>query len=268
MSLFDDDWFNHLDDDVEEKVVSAILLSPYKDILGKRITKKLIEFTIEMKYEDERLFDVLRRELSEWLVCNGLATNDIKFEVDNDNTPVYEFGICRYGQYNPSEKKITLFNKNITDNDKDLEEIDEIKASTILHELMHAYFDCGLSRKPNLELIEEPLAEAGMLDFLYHCNGRSFDIVLQRVAEKKKTPCIAHYGFGAYIHLQSEKEIGTLYELYYKILHKSGDIDVNKFIEGLNEYGEYKEIVREPSHDDKKYELLRSILKKVEKECK
>ena len=265
MRLFDDDWFNHLDDDVDEKVVSAILLSPYKDILGKRITKKLIEFTIEMKYEDERLFDVLRRELSEWLVCNGLATNDIKFEVDNDNTPVYESGICRYGQYNPSEKKITLFNKNIKDNGKDRE---EIKASTILHELMHAYFDCGLSRKPNLELIEEPLAEAGMLDFLYHCNGRSFDNVLQRVAEKKNTPCIAHYGLGAYIHLQSEKEIGTLYELYYKILHKSGDIDVKKFIEGLNEYGEYKEIVREPSPDDKKYELLRSILKKVEKECK
>lgn len=185
MRLFDDDMFNDLGDQ-DEYVVSAILLSPYKDILGERISEKINEFTIEMKDEDERLFDVLRRELSEWLVCNGLATNDIKFEVDNDNTPVYEFGICRYGQYNPSEKKITLFNKNITDNDKDLEEIDEIKASTILHELMHAYFDCGLSRKPNLELIEEPLAEAGMLDFLYHCNGRSFDIVLQRVAEKKK----------------------------------------------------------------------------------
>lgn len=133
---------------------------------------------------------------------------------------------------------------------------------------MHAYFDCGLSRKPNLELIEEPLAEAGMLDFLYHCNGRSFDNVLQRVAEKKKTPCIAHYGFGAYIHQQSKDEVGTLYELYYKILHKGCCIDVKKFIEGLNEYGEYKVIVREPSPDDKKYELLRSILKKVEKECK
>ena len=264
MSLFDD-MFNDLDDPV---YMSKKFFPPYKDILGERISEKINEFTIEMKDEDERLFDVLRRELSEWLVCNGLATNDIKFEVDNDNTPVYEFGICRYGQYNPSEKKITLFNKNITDNDKDLEEIDEIKASTILHELMHAYFDCGLSRKPNLELIEEPLAEAGMLDFLYHCNGRSFDIVLQRVAEKKKTTCIAHYGFGAYIHQQSKDEVGTLYELYYKILHKSGDIDVKKFIEGLNEYGEYKEIVREPSPDEKKYELLRSILKKVEKECK
>ena len=262
MSLFDDDMFNDLDD-VENAVVSAISLSQYKDILGERIRKKLTEFIIGMKDEDERLFDVLRRELSEWLVCNGLATNDIKFEVDNDNTPVYESGICRYGQYNPSEKKITLFIKNIPN-----DVFEEIRASTILHELMHAYFDCGLSRKPNLELIEEPLAEAGMLDFLYHCNGRSFDNVLQRVAEKKKTPCIAHYGLGAYIHLQSEKEIGTLYELYYKILHKSGDIDVKKFIEGLNEYGEYKEIVREPSPDDKKYELLRSILKKVEKECK
>ena len=262
MSLFDDDMFNDLND-LDESIVSKILLASYKDILGERISEKINEFTIEMKDEDERLFDVLRRELSEWLVCNGLATNDIKFEVDNDNTPVYESGICRYGQYNPSEKKITLFIKNIPN-----DVFEEIIASTILHELMHAYFDCGLSVKPNIELIEEPLAEAGMLDFLYHCNGRSFDNVLQRVAEKKNTPCIAHYGFGAYIHQQSEKEIGTLYELYYKILHKSGDIDVNKFIEGLNEYGEYKEIVREPSPDEKKYELLRSILKKVEKECK
>ena len=264
MSLFDDDMFNDLDDySVLEK-----LFLPYRYILGERISEKINEFTIEIKNEDEQLFDVLRRELSRWLVCEKLLENDIKFEIDYAQSPVYEFGICRYGQYNPSEKKITLFNKNITDNDKHIDEIYEIKASTILHELMHAYFDCGLSRKPNLELIEEPLAEAGMLDFLYHCNGRSFDNVLQRVAEKKKTPCIAHYGLGAYIHLQSEKEIGTLYELYYKILHKSGDIDVKKFIEGLNEYGEYKEIVREPSPDDKKYELLRSILKKVEKECK
>ena len=257
MRLFDEEDNYLLEDD----------LSPMQDLLNKfayyHILGKKLSFEIDNN--DEKLFDVLRRELSEWLVCNGLATNDIKFEVDNDNTPVYESGICRYGQYNPSEKKITLFNKNIKDNVKDRE---EIKASTILHELMHAYFDCGLSRKQNLELIEEPLAEAGMLDFLYHCNGRSFDNVLQRVAEKKKTPCIAHYGLGAYIHLQSEKEIGTLYELYYKILHKGCCIDVNKFIEGLNEYGEYKEIVREPSPDDKKYELLRSILKKVEKECK
>lgn len=264
MRLFDDDMFNDLGDQDEcFYFVSKKLFPPYKDILGERISEKINEFTIEMKDEDERLFDVLRRELSEWLVCNGLATNDIKFEVDNDNTPVYESGICRYGQYNPSEKKITLFIKNIPN-----DVFEEIRASTILHELMHAYFDCGLSRKPNLELIEEPLAEAGMLDFLYHCNGRSFDNVLQRVAEKKNTPCIAHYGLGAYIHMQSEKEIGTLYELYYKILHKCRNTDIKNFIEGLNEYGEYKEIVREPSPDEKKYELLRSILKKVEKECK
>lgn len=257
MSLFDDDMFND-PDDLDEWFYFK-LFPPYKDILGERISEKINEFT----NEDEQLFDVLRRELSEWLVCNGLATNDIKFEVDNDNTPVYESGICRYGQYNPSEKKITLFNKNIPN-----DVFFEIRASTVLHELMHAYFDCGLSRKPNLELIEEPLAEAGMLDFLYHCNGRSFDNVLQRVAEKKNTPRIAHYGFGAYIHQQSKDEVGTLYELYYKILHKGCCIDVKKFIEGLNEYGEYKEIVREPSPDEKKYELLRSILKKVEKECK
>ena len=260
MSLFDDDMFNFLADPNEYMYdVAKKLFPPYRYILGERISEKINELT----NEDEQLFNVLRRELSEWLVCNGLATNDIKFEVDNDNTPVYESGICRYGQYNPSEKKITLFIKNIPN-----DVFEEIIASTILHELMHAYFDCGLSVKPNIELIEEPLAEAGMLDFLYHCNGRSFDNVLQRVAEKKNTPCIAHYGLGAYIHLQSEKEIGTLYELYYKILHKCRNTDIKNFIEGLNEYGEYKEIVREPSPDEKKYELLRSILKKVEKECK
>lgn len=255
MSLFDEEDNYLLEDD----------LSPMQDLFNKFAYYNILgkKLSVEIDKNDEKLFDVLRRELSEWLVCNGLATDDIKFEVDNDNTPVYESGICRYGQYNPSEKKITLFIKNIPN-----DVFEEIRSSTVLHELMHAYFDCGLSRKPNLELIEEPLAEAGMLDFLYHCNGRSFDNVLQRVAEKKKTPCIAHYGLGAYIHLQLEKEFGTLYELYYNILHKSGDIDVKKFIEGLNEYGEYKEIVREPSPDEKKYELLRSIMKKVEKECK
>ncbi|MCQ2258052.1 MAG: hypothetical protein MJZ41_08690 [Bacteroidaceae bacterium] len=258
MSLFNDDLF-----DTDEYSVLDNLFLPYKYILGEEISRKIKEFTIKMKDEDERLFDVLRRELSNWLVCDKLLENDIKFEIDDAQSPVYESGICRYGQYSPLEKKITLFIKNIPD-----DEFAEIKASTILHELMHAYFDCCLSRKPDLEFIEEPLAEAGMLDFLYQCNGRSFDNVLQRVAEKEKTSCIAHYGFGAYIHQQSKDEVGTLYELYYKILHKGCCIDVNKFIEGLNEYGEYKKIICKPSQDEKKYELLRSILKKVEKECK
>lgn len=262
MSLFDDDTF-----DTDEVSLANNSFPPYEDILGEEISRKIKEFTIEIKNEDERLFDVLLRELSKWLVCDKRLENDIKFEIDDAQSPVYESGICRYGQYSPSEKKITLFIKNITD--KDEEEIYEIKASTILHELMHAYFDCGLPRKPDLEFIEEPLAEAGMLDFLHQCNnGQSFKNVLKCVIKKKYTRCIAHYGFGAFIHQQSDNEIGTLYELYYKILHKCINNDVKNFIEGLNEYGEYKKIVREPSPDDKKYELLRSILKKVEKECK
>lgn len=259
MSLFNDDLF-----DTDEYSVLDNLFLPYKYILGEEISRKIKEFTIKMKDEDERLFDVLRRELSNWLVCDKLLENDIKFEIDDAQSPVYESGICRYGQYSPLEKKITLFIKNIPD-----DEFAEIKASTILHELMHAYFDCCLSRKPDLEFIEEPLAEAGMLDFLYQCNnGQSFKNVLKSVIKKKDTRCIAHYGFGAFIHQQSDNEVGTLYELYYKILHKYRNTDIKNFIEGLNEYGEYKEIVREPSPDDKKYELLRSILKKVEKECK
>ena len=116
MRLFDDDMFNDLDD---YSVLEKAFL-PYKDILGERISEKINEFTIEMKDKDERLFDVLRRELSRWLVCEKLLENDIKFEIDDAQSPVYESGICRYGQYNPSEKKITLFNKNITDNVKDL----------------------------------------------------------------------------------------------------------------------------------------------------
>ena len=89
MSLFDDDMFNDLDDPVEYMYyVSKKFFPPYKDILGERISEKINEFTIEMKDKDERLFDVLRRELSEWLVCSALATSDIKVEVDNDDAPV------------------------------------------------------------------------------------------------------------------------------------------------------------------------------------
>lgn len=39
MRLFDDDMFNDLGDQ-DEYVVSAILLSPYEDILGERISEK------------------------------------------------------------------------------------------------------------------------------------------------------------------------------------------------------------------------------------
>ena len=85
MSLFDDDMFND-PDDLDEWFYFK-LFPPYKDILGERISEKINEFTIKMKDKDERLFDVLRRELSEWLVCNGLATNDIKFEVVNTIFP-------------------------------------------------------------------------------------------------------------------------------------------------------------------------------------
>lgn len=256
MSIFDDIDDMLLEDD-RSLWASHYNKDEYYYLLGKILS-------VEINNNDEMLFYVLRRELSKWLVCDKLLENDIKFEIDDAQSPVYESGICRYGQYSPSEKKITLFIKNIPD-----DEFAEIKASTILHELMHAYFDCGLPRKPDLEFIEEPLAEAGMLDFLYQCNnGQSFKYVLKSVTKKKDILCIAHYGFGAFIHQQSDNEIGTLYELYYKILHKCRNNDVKNFIEGLNEYGEYKKIVFSPSPDDKKYELLRSILKKVEKECK
>lgn len=259
MSLFDD--IDDIDDmSLEDDIslwVSRFNKDMYYNLLGEILS-------VEINNNDEKLFDVLKRELFNWLVCDKPSKNDIKFEIDDAQSPVYESGICRYGQYSPSEKKITLFIKNIPD-----DEFAEIKASTILHELMHAYFDCGLSGKPDLEFIEEPLAEAGMLDFLYQCNnGQSFKNVLKSVTKKKDILCIAHYGFGAFIHQQSDNEIGTLYELYYKILHKCRNNDVKNFIEGLNEYGEYKKIVFTPSPDDKKYELLRSILKKVEKECK
>lgn len=106
MSLFDEEDNYLLEDALSMQ--DPFIKFAYYHILGKKLSS-------EIYIDDEKLFDVLRRELSEWLVCNGLATNDIKFEVDNDNTPVYESGICRYGQYNPSEKKITLFNKNIRD---------------------------------------------------------------------------------------------------------------------------------------------------------
>lgn len=259
MSLFNDEDNCLLEDD----------LSPLQNFNDKFVYNNILgeKLSVEIGNDNEKLFDVLRRELSKWLVCDRLVCDKcgkiILFECGKINPQEYEKGVYRYGQYSPSQKKITLDDTHIPN---DEEEATEIKASTILHELMHAYFDCGLSVKPNIELIEEPLAEAGMLDFLSHCNGMSFNKVLQRVAEKEKTSCIAHYGFGAYIHQQSKDEVGTLYELYYKILHKGCCIDVNKFIEGLNEYGEYKKIICKRSQDDKKYELLRAILKKAEEQ--
>lgn len=259
MSLFDDN-DNILFEENDSILVSHFNRCIYYDILGEKLSA-------EINNNDETLFEVLRRELSKWLVCDRLVCDKcgqpIHFECGKVNPQEYEKGIYRYGQYSPSEKKITLDNTYLTDEEK---EAAEIKASTVLHELMHAYFDCGLSRKPDLEIIEEPLAEAGMLDFLSHYKGRSFDNVSDRVSKKKETPCIAHYGFGAYIHEKSNAEVGTLCELYYKILHRGCYTDIRNFIEGLDEYKEYANIIRKPSQDERKYELLKSILKEAEKE--
>lgn len=71
-----------------------------------------------------------------------------------------------------------------------------------VHEMMHAFYDHdhSLSNK-YIPYIEEPLTEYAMLKFMMaYQQGKLEQYAINHVKEKRTTPAICFYGFGAYLH--------------------------------------------------------------------
>ena len=72
------------------------------------------------------------------------------------------------GRYLPEEKIIELFPEEM-EQEYEGTKMDELLVSTLAHETMHAYFDRpGHDIYPYVYFVEEPLAEFGMLLYLYN----------------------------------------------------------------------------------------------------
>lgn len=89
--------------------------------------------------------------------------------------------------------------------------MDELLVSTLAHETMHAYFNRpGHDKYPYIYLVEEPLAEFGMLVYLHKTGSSYYDWVRRYVLGK--STC---YRYGAQINLSNSSNI--LFLTNYKI---------------------------------------------------
>lgn len=104
------------------------------------------------------------------------------------------------GLYVPSNNNIRLFPENMAQ-EYGVSMMAELLLSTLAHETMHAYFDRPRHRShPYVLFIEEPLAEFGMLLYLFDTNSSFYQWAYEDVSSKRTC-----YRFGAMLmdqHLQ------------------------------------------------------------------
>lgn len=89
------------------------------------------------------------------------------------------------GEYISSSKKVILYKNSIHS--------DNLLAIVYVHEMMHAYLDCGGITLPE---IEEPIVEYAMLNFFKAYDKRICAEAEKYVKEKQQVLGITHYGFG------------------------------------------------------------------------
>ncbi len=124
----------------------------------------------------ERLKERLKNLKAVYLdACNRVFNGKCKIEGDT----------VILGEYDPLLKQVILYYNSISS--------EKLLAVVYVHEMMHAYLDCGGITLPE---IEEPIVEYAMLNFF-----KAFDKSIcaeagNHVKEKQQVLGIAHYGFG------------------------------------------------------------------------
>ena len=136
------------------------------------------------------------------------------------------------GLYDSEQNAIILYPEAMAD--ADASKIEEYLVSTFAHEVMHAYFNRpGHEKYPYALLVEEPLAEFGMLLYLHETHSKYYDWAHDNVSGKN---CC--YGYGAIImdqYLDGDSTLKRYLEEYkipigkYQMLDFSnGHIDIPK----------------------------------------
>lgn len=121
----------------------------------------------------------------------------------------YNFEVELLGKYTRVDGKPTIYLMwGTLMREKDHE---NLTAIAYVHELMHAYFDMHYDEKrnyiphPHCPVIEEPIAEFGMLRFMemfdrVDPSRRILEKAISHVKAKKNSFGVCHYGFGYYLY--------------------------------------------------------------------
>lgn len=120
--------------------------------------------------------------------------------VSASQEPNGDYRICDeydvLGEYVPLQKKVILYYETIKNHEPlDLKRRNNLIATVYVHEMMHAYLDCG-SVKAYFDKIEEPIVEYAMLSFFNAFDKNNLQYSEKHVEAKQKTLGVAHYGFG------------------------------------------------------------------------
>ena len=190
-------------------VVDVIL----KDQEIREVTVTLAELVKELeRLEDElekrKKAGVGQEELGE-IQGKIFRLKDIIAYCRKNGLSEYTFEVELLGKYTRVNGKPTIYLMWGTLMHK--KDHENLTAIVYVHELMHAYFDMHYDAKrnyiphPHCSVIEEPIAEFGMLRFMemfdrVDPSRRILEKTISHVKAKKNSFGVCHYGFGYYLY--------------------------------------------------------------------
>ena len=190
-------------------VVDVIL----KDQEIREVTVTLAELVKELeRLEDElekrKKAGVGQEELGE-IQGKIFRLKDIIAYCRKNGLSEYTFEVELLGKYTRVNGKPTIYLMWGTLMHK--KDHENLTAIVYVHELMHAYFDMHYDAKgnylphPHCSVIEEPIAEFGMLRFMemfdrVDPSRRILEKAISHVKAKKNSFGVCHYGFGYYLY--------------------------------------------------------------------
>lgn len=132
---------------------------------------------------------------------------------------------------------------------------ENLTAIVYVHELMHAYFDMHYDAKgnylphPHCPVIEEPIAEFGMLRFMemFDRANPSLGILgkaISHVKAKKNSFGVCHYGFGYYLYEDRKKFCTNWVDLFHMSC-----LGIDEFGTAMGAYQSLISPITYPSHE-------------------
>ena len=132
---------------------------------------------------------------------------------------------------------------------------ENLTAIVYVHELMHAYFDIHYDEKrnyiphPHCSVIEEPIAEFGMLRFMemFDRANPSLGILgkaISHVKAKKNSFGVCHYGFGYYLYEDRNNFCTNWVDLFHMSC-----LGIDEFGTAMGAYQSLISTITYPSHE-------------------
>lgn len=165
----------------------------------------------------------------------------------------YTFEVELLGKYSRVDGKPTIYLMWGTLMGK--KDHENLTAIVYVHELMHAYFDMHYDEKgnylphPHCRVIEEPIAEFGMLRFMemfdrVDPSRRIFSQAISHVKAKKNSFGVCHYGFGYYLYEDRNNFCTNWVDLFHMSC-----LGIDEFGTAMGAYQSLISRITYPSHE-------------------